>query len=40
VAPEQFRLIQKDDAIRFLFEEISDLTAATQLLKMIHESQN
>ena len=38
VATEQFRLIQKDDAIRFLFEEISDLTAAIELLKMIHEA--
>ena len=40
VANDQFRLIQKEDAIRFLFEEITDITSAIQLLKRIYESQN
>jgi len=40
VANDQFRLIQKEDAIRFLFEEITDITSAIQLLKRIYETQN
>ena len=39
VAEDSHTIIQKDDAIRFLFEEVDNLSDAIDLLKKIYESQ-
>ena len=39
VAGDSLSIIQKDDAIRFLFEKVNNLSNAIDLLKKIYESQ-
>ena len=39
VTGDSHSIIQKDDAIRFLFEEVNNLSGAIDLLKKIYESQ-
>ena len=39
VAGDSHTIIQKNDAIRFLFEEVKNLSDAIDLLKKIYESQ-